>query len=155
MITKANCFRAGIWLLRKLQRYVGASTVGVRAIIIDQQRKVLLVKHTYMPGWHLPGGGVHAGETVVDAIIREVKEEAGIIVKDTPQLFGVYFHQVQGVNDYPILFVITDFTHASVNCAEIEEIGWFDMEELPKDTSQSTCYRLEEFFLNQRRKMFW
>jgi ADP-ribose pyrophosphatase YjhB (NUDIX family) len=154
---KAICLCVGIWLLRRLQRILGASTVGVRALILDQQRRILLVKHTYMPGWHLPGGGVSSGETAIAAIIREVREEAGVIVNEIPRLFNVYFHKVQGVNDYPILFIITQFTLEQSRCCEIAETGWFAFDSLPEDTSQSTCKRLDEFFQNQNQNpnVYW
>ena len=41
-------------------------------------RQILLVKHSYIPGWHLPGGGVDHGEDIHTAAIREVYEETGI-----------------------------------------------------------------------------
>lgn len=155
MTVKPICFSIGIWFLRKLQYLLGASTVGVRALIIDQHQRILLVKHTYMSGWHLPGGGVKPGETAEAAVIREIKEEAGIITQQIPKLFNVYFHTVKGVNDYPILFVITNFTQEQVYCSEIAEIDWFSINNLPEDVSLSTCSRLEEFFQNKSPCLFW
>jgi ADP-ribose pyrophosphatase YjhB (NUDIX family) len=52
------------------------ATLGVRILAIDAQDRVCLVRHTYLPGWHLPGGGVERGEHALDAAIKEAREEA-------------------------------------------------------------------------------
>lgn len=148
-------FSFATWLIRKLQKLLGASTVGVRALVINSESKVLLVKHTYLPEWHFPGGGVDQGETAVDAVIRELKEETGVVVHEKPQIFGVYFHQVKGVNDYPILYVLKKFSQEDFNSNEIAEAKWFSLKDLPEDTSQSTLSRLQEFFENKDQSPFW
>ena len=52
-------------------------TLGVRAIVHDRARNaVFLVRHTYVPGWQLPGGGVEPGESADDALARELREES-------------------------------------------------------------------------------
>ena len=64
-------------------------TLGVRGLVIDGQGQVFLVKHTYIRGWHLPGGGVEPGETVLEALGRELKEEGNIELLDAPAPFSV------------------------------------------------------------------
>ena len=54
-------------------RFTRGMTLGVRALVIDERNRVFLVKHSYVSGWYLPGGGVEPGETVIDALIRELR----------------------------------------------------------------------------------
>ena len=55
-------------------RIVRGMTLGVRAVVLDSDNKVFLVKHSYVAGWHLPGGGVEVGETFMEALTRELVE---------------------------------------------------------------------------------
>lgn len=91
-------------VIKKIQSWLGLNTLGARAIVLNKNGQVLLVKHTYQPHWYLPGGGVNKGESAKAAVIRELKEETGLIVSsEEPLLFGIYYHTYLGVNDYPII----------------------------------------------------
>ncbi|MBS0286076.1 MAG: NUDIX domain-containing protein [Proteobacteria bacterium] len=140
LFSLANFFR------RQAQRLLNTSTLGVKALIIKDNKEVMLVEHTYMAGWHLPGGGVGLRETPKEAIVREVKEETGLVVNQEPALFAVYAHQIMGAADYPLLYVITDFsTPLNVKlCKEIRQARWFDINNLPPETSESTLQRIKE-----------
>jgi ADP-ribose pyrophosphatase YjhB (NUDIX family) len=70
-------------------RFARGMTLGVRAVVIDGENRVFLVKHSYVSGWHLPGGGVETGETLREALTRELAEEGRIEPVDDPTLFGV------------------------------------------------------------------
>jgi ADP-ribose pyrophosphatase YjhB (NUDIX family) len=123
------------------------ATIGVKALIINQNQEVLLVEHTYMAGWHLPGGGVSPGETPKAAIIREVQEETGIVVKENPILFGIYTHVILGANDYPMLYIVKEFIQVSESKpnAEIKQARWFQINNLPENTTESTRERIKEY----------
>ena len=67
-------------------------TIGVRGIFYDKSsRAVLLVKHTYSSDWALPGGGTSVGESFEAALVRELKEEVGLICEDI-KLFDTYYN---------------------------------------------------------------
>src|SRR3974390_1630148 len=68
-------------------------TLGVRAVILDRDNRVFLVKHTYVSGWHLPGGGVEPGETFRDALRRELAEEGRIELTGAAAPPGLVLHR--------------------------------------------------------------
>src|SRR4051812_18314922 len=74
-------------------RFARGLTLGVRGLVIDDRGRIFLVKHSYVSGWHLPGGGVEVGETVLDALIRELAEEGNIEPTAPPALHGVFFNK--------------------------------------------------------------
>src|SRR3977135_1096596 len=59
-------------------------TLGVRGLVIDDDRRVFLVQHTYVRGWHLPGGGVEPGETLLPALARGLPEAGKIMLVFSP-----------------------------------------------------------------------
>src|SRR5215471_12497064 len=73
-------------------RFSRGTTLGVRAMVVDGTGRIFLIKHSYVEGWHLPGGGVETGETLLEALARELAEEGNIRIATTPQLYGVYFN---------------------------------------------------------------
>jgi ADP-ribose pyrophosphatase YjhB (NUDIX family) len=148
-------YKVALRAVRKIQSVLGMITLGAQAIIINPENQVLLVKHTYQPHWYLPGGGVKKGESVKTAVLRELKEEVGLITNEEPQLFGVYFHTYLGVNDYPVIFVIKNYSMTDVHSPEIEQISWFDYEKLPEMISPGTKRRLSEYFSNTVRLDKW
>ncbi|MGI9522455.1 MAG: NUDIX domain-containing protein [Hyphomicrobiaceae bacterium] len=138
------------WLIRKaMQRYwrmTRAITLGAQGMVIDRESRVLLVRHSYRPGWFFPGGGVEKGETLRTALKRELREEAGIELTAEPRLFGVYANFDVFPSDHVALFVIRDWQQRAVPRPnlEIAEQGFFDVSALPADTSEKVHRRLDE-----------
>ena len=121
-------------------------TLGVRAVLLDP-RGVVLVKHSYVPGWYLPGGGVEAGESFIEALHREVEEEADARLTGRAELFGVYRNGRVNPRDHVALFVCRDWVRAGkakIPNREIVAMQSFPPAELPDGTTTGTRARLRE-----------
>lgn len=128
--------------------FVRPMTLGVRVMVIDADRRVLLVRHSYLPGWYLPGGGVDAGETLPEAAIRELREETGFRA-EAAELVGVYHNVRTSRRDHVALYRVDTFHGAVADFkanAEIREIGFFAVDELPAEVTGATRRRIDEIF---------
>ncbi|MFC5373112.1 NUDIX domain-containing protein [Brevundimonas faecalis] len=122
-------------------------TLGVRGVATDAQGRVLLVRHTYLHGWWLPGGGVDRGETTQAAVVRELREEAGLIARSEPRLLSVHSNERFFRGDHVLVFAVDAFDLTDrTSHGEIAEIGWFAPDALPEDTTRATRARLAEVF---------
>jgi 8-oxo-dGTP pyrophosphatase MutT (NUDIX family) len=135
-------------LLHIYWRFARGLTLGARALVVDERRRVFLVQHSYVRGWHLPGGGVEPGETLLDALIRELREEANIEPTSPPRLHGIFFNERISRRDHVAVFVVDDFRQLGepVPDHEIVAHGFFPLDELPNDTSAATRARIIEVF---------
>jgi ADP-ribose pyrophosphatase YjhB (NUDIX family) len=122
-------------------------TLGVRALAIDADRRVLLVKHTYVAGWHLPGGGVESGETVMEALEKELREEANVELGAAPVLHSVHFNRRVTRRDHVVLFRCADVRQVTPKRRDREIIAaeFFDLDALPEGITPSTAARIREF----------
>jgi 8-oxo-dGTP pyrophosphatase MutT (NUDIX family) len=118
-------------------------TLGVRVLLI-KDGKVLLVKHTYRPGWFFPGGGVKRGESHWEAAVREVREETGCRIGNMT-LLGTYVYTGEGKFDNVICFVSEDFNQGPYESSEIAETAWFDLNSLPENMFSGSLKRIEEY----------
>ncbi len=127
-------------------RFSRGLTIGVRGLVIDGAGRVFLVKHSYVAGWHLPGGGVETGETLSTALARELREEGNIELGETPQFFAVYFNRRVSRRDHVALYVVRSFHQrgAPQPNGEIVAHGFFAPDALPPDTGRATRERIAE-----------
>ena len=128
-------------------RLTRGKTLGVRAVAVDAQGRVLMVRHTYLKGWWLPGGVVDRGETTHAAVVRELREEAGLVARGAPRLISVHSNERFFPGDHVAVFRIDAFDVGErTSHGEIAEIGWFRPDALPEDTTRATRARLAEIF---------
>ena len=117
-------------------------------MLIDGTGRIFLVKHSYVDGWHLPGGGVETGETLLEALTRELAEEGNIRLGAVPQLYGVYFNKRASRRDHVALFIVRDFRQDGNPKPNYEIIapGCCPNDALPEDATRATRARVAEVF---------
>jgi ADP-ribose pyrophosphatase YjhB (NUDIX family) len=122
------------------------ATLGVRIIAIDEQDRVCLVRHTYLPGWHLPGGGVERGEDCKTAAIKEAREEAGLVIAtEDIALVSIHTNFANFPGDHVLVYRAQAWGIAPTsNAHEIAEHGFFALKDLPEGTTKGTRNRLNE-----------
>lgn len=131
-------------------------TLGVRAVVEDASGRILLVRHTYMPGLYFPGGGVEHSEPAYQALLRELVEEAGITLDDAADLIGIFSNHANMRNDHVLLYRAGAWTQGkSTSRGEIAEIVWADPLEPPDDATPATRRRLMELYSSEPQSNFW
>lgn len=110
---------------------VRPKTRGVKGIIFNQG-KVLMVRLTYYPHtWTFPGGGVHKNEDIRSAVIRECAEEVGIQLQK-PQYIGELYFNYEYKKD--TVFVFKENINSSeikIDGKEVAEANWYELDNLP------------------------
>ncbi|MBR1365362.1 NUDIX domain-containing protein [Bradyrhizobium ottawaense] len=125
---------------------VRGMTLGVRAVVLDAENRVFLVRHSYVSGWYLPGGGVDHGETMEQAMRRELKEEGDIDLTGEAVLHGIFLNSHVSRRDHVAVYVVRQFRQDRLPEAnrEIVECGFFAVTALPDGTTRGTRLRIAE-----------
>ena len=148
--TLRRAFHFYWWLARGM-------TLGVRAVVLDDDNRVFLVKHSYISGWHLPGGGVEAGETLREALQRELVEEGRIELLGEPALHGLFLNRHVSRRDHVAVYLVRHFRQdrLPVPNREIVECGFFETGALPAETTAGTRLRIFEVIEGRRPAATW
>ena len=127
-------------------RFARGMTLGVRGVVLDGEGKVFLVKHSYVAGWHLPGGGVEVGETFLDALRRELMEEGRIELTGEPTLHGIFLNRHVSRRDHVAIYLVRQFSQDRLPepNREIIACGFFAPTALPPETTAGTRLRIAE-----------
>ena len=131
----------------------------VAAIIEFPRNKILMIKRAtvvFKGYWALPGGKVDAGETVEQAVVREVIEETGLQIKIVRKI-GEYHES--GVQDgieydyYPACFLVKP-TGGKIKRQEkeIEEIRLFDLKDIPRRLAFAHSTMIRDYMLTREEK---
>jgi len=139
---------------QRLRTFLHLVLVGIRRrmvigarLVLMQDGRVLLLRHTYMPGWHFPGGGVEPGETAADCARREGLEETGFEAGPDLRLHGLFLKVSEATNrDHVAVYVSREGRkrHEFRANGEIAAIGWFAPDGLPVEIDPGTAARIRE-----------
>jgi ADP-ribose pyrophosphatase YjhB (NUDIX family) len=138
-------------------RFARGMTLGVRGVVLDGDSRVFLVKHSYVSGWHLPGGGVEVGETMGDALKRELAEEGRIEVMGEPALHGVFLNSHVSRRDHVAVYLVRHFRQdrPPEPNREIIACGFFETGALPAETTLGTRLRISEVLEGRAPMATW
>ena len=122
-------------------------TLGARAIVLDGHGGVLLVRHTYVADWHLPGGGIEPGETAADCVRREVREEANVEIGPDMALHGLFYNEQVSRRDHVAVYVCRMARRLGPGAGgrEIAAADFFPLDAPPMGVTPGTARRLEEW----------
>lgn len=112
--------------------------VDVRGAVFDDAERVLLMRERSDGRWPLPGGWLDTGTAPADGVVKEMREESGLVVEAT-KLVGAWDRTTRGhLPHFPIGIVKLFFLCRQVgepgppDALETLEIGWFALDALPE-----------------------
>ncbi len=144
------------FVLRMFLRLNRGMTLGARVAAFDGQGRVLLVRQTYQTTWILPGGGVDRGETVEQAAIRELREEANVIANAPLDFHGFFSNDAAFRGDHLAVFVVHEFERrAFAPTAEISAVDFFEIDSLPDGMDQGSRRRIHEIVTKSPPNPYW
>jgi ADP-ribose pyrophosphatase YjhB (NUDIX family) len=130
--------------------------LGVRGLVLDERGRVLLIEHTYIKGWHMPGGGVERGETAQQALTREMLEEAGVEITGRPTLLSIHDNRRHFPGDHVLVYRIEAWRQGkATQRGEIAQMGFFALDALPEEITPATRQRIAEALQGAAVDPFW
>lgn len=144
--------------LRKLVGNKEILSVACGAIIENEHNEILLQLRSDTKDYGVPGGNLELGESLIEALIREVKEETGILISaDEAKLFGVYSGNDM-LTTYPngdevqyvclIFYVKMDSPDNLAACEESGKIAFYSRKTMPNNLKPSDRIWVEKWMRN-------
>ncbi|GAA0549279.1 8-oxo-dGTP pyrophosphatase MutT (NUDIX family) [Rhizomicrobium palustre] len=125
------------------------------AAVVEQDGKVVLVRHSYKAGWLFPGGAVERNEPPADALLRELREEIGLTHSDSPVLIGAFIRPGIWASNLVLLYRVSSAVFSFKPSWEICELVLADPRTLPPDTGPAVRRRLGEIYGGQPQAGRW
>ena len=144
-------------ILQPFWRLSRGMTLGAQGMVIDANNCVLLVRHGYRPGWHLPGGGVEWGESMELALRRELQEEVGVDITKEPELHGIFTNFTRFPGDHIAVYIVRDWHQSKIPSPglEIREQKFVSLDSLPDQLAAGARNRIVEVFEGVARSNCW
>ena len=109
-------------------------TFGAHAIALTPERRLILVKLRYAPGWRMPGGGRNSEEPAADAALRELREEIGMTSHGSVEPGCDLEEQVDFKRDTCSLIIVRDVEYRPKRWSwEVEAVCDAALDDLPSD----------------------
>jgi len=129
-------------MLHRLRRsvwfFTSPSTSGVHAVALTPEGKIILATLSYARGWRLPGGGRKRSESPEEGVLRELREEIGMISHGRVRKVANFSHRPDFRKDRSSLFVVEDVVYRPTWSLEIKAVREFDPDRLPPDAAPIT-----------------
>jgi 8-oxo-dGTP pyrophosphatase MutT (NUDIX family) len=138
-------FKFPMFLFKIYSRFTRGKTLGARVAVFDEEGRVLLIKASYVKDWQLPGGGVDAGETLREAGLRELREEAAIEPLEALRFHGIFSNERSFRGDHIAVYECRKYRQGTFAPNwEITDARFFAVDDLPANTNPGARLRIVE-----------
>ena len=135
MLSKATLYKIGYSIAKMYWFFRRPTTTGVRCIVTCENQ-ILLIRHTYGSSLLTTvGGGVKPGESLEQAVIREISEEVGLSLHSIKHAGSIEHTKEFKKDTIHVFSAATDSRELKIDPDEIKEAGWFDINDLPENIS--------------------